>query len=192
MLLLESSTNTGSEVFTEPCGLNKLLWKEEDDEKRRGGGEKWNGVSVSCSWERARVGSAAPFSFFTLIKSRDAQQWKKHDEKQSLHELKAEGEVAGWGVRGGGRVDTNKQTTTDEQLRRALHWQRGRGRKRRNDGRERERTPVTKMESPHFSAVWKYGPHFMIQFPLPPFPSLSNYPFPYQTLLLSFAAAVRL
>lgn len=31
------------------------------------------------------------FFFFTLIKSRDAQQWKKHDEKQSLHELKAEG-----------------------------------------------------------------------------------------------------
>lgn len=37
------------------------------------------------------------FLFFTLIKSRDAQQWKKHDEKQSLHELKAEGEVGGEG-----------------------------------------------------------------------------------------------
>lgn len=46
------------------------------------------------------MGSAAPFSFFTLIKSRDAQQWKKHDEKQSLHELKAEGEAAGGGEAG--------------------------------------------------------------------------------------------
>lgn len=36
MLLLESSTNTGSEVFTEPCGLNKLLWKEEEEEKKEG------------------------------------------------------------------------------------------------------------------------------------------------------------
>lgn len=35
------------------------------------------------------------------------------------------------------------------------------------------------MESRHFSAVWKYGPHFMIQFLLPPFfpPSLTT-PFP--------------
>lgn len=77
----------------------------------------------------------------------------------------------GGGRRGERRAETNKQTTTDEQLHRALHWRRGRGRKRRKRGKEREResTLVTKMESPHFSAVWKYGPHFMIQFLLPPF-----------------------
>lgn len=34
------------------------------------------------------------------------------------------------------------------------------------------------MESPHFSTVWKYGLHFMIQFPFPPFspPSLTTLP----------------
>lgn len=57
------------------------------------------------------MGSAAPFSFFTLIKSRDAQQWKKHDEKQSLHELKAEGEAAGGGEAGEGwGTGRHKQT----------------------------------------------------------------------------------
>lgn len=50
MLSPESSTNTGSEVCTEPRGLNKLLWKEErrrrNEEKKEnegggvGGGEK--------------------------------------------------------------------------------------------------------------------------------------------------------
>lgn len=41
MLLPESSTNTGNEVFTEPRGLNKLLWKvrKERERKREGGGE---------------------------------------------------------------------------------------------------------------------------------------------------------
>lgn len=134
MLLLESSTNTGSEVFTEPCGLNKLLWKEEEDEKRRGGGEKWNGVSASYSWERARVGSAALFSFFYFNQKQRRSAVEKAWRKAKFTWAKGRG---GGGVRGGGRVDTNKQTTTDEQLRRALHWQRGRGRKRRNDGRAR-------------------------------------------------------
>lgn len=54
--------------------------------------------------------------FFTLIKSRDALQWKKHDEKQSLHELKAEMER-----RGAGGLQANKHTTTDEQLHKALY-----------------------------------------------------------------------
>lgn len=48
------------------------------------------------------MGSAA---FLTLIKSRDALQWKKHDEKQSLHELKAER-----GRRGEGETGRDKQT----------------------------------------------------------------------------------
>ena len=34
MLVPESSTNTGSEVFTEPRGLNKLLWKEQRGGKK--------------------------------------------------------------------------------------------------------------------------------------------------------------
>lgn len=59
MLLLESSTNTGSEVFTEPCGLNKLLWKEEEEEKKEGveeGVEEKNEmasllVTVGREWE---------------------------------------------------------------------------------------------------------------------------------------------
>lgn len=70
-------------------------------------------------------------SFFFYFNQKQ-RRWKKHDEKQSLHELKAEGEAG----EGGGRVDTNKQTTTDEQLRRALRRQRGRGSKSRSDGRE--------------------------------------------------------
>lgn len=61
------------------------------------------------------MGSAASL---TLIKSRDAVQWKKHDEKQSSHELNAGGE--GGEMERGGRTETNKQTTTDEQLHRGL------------------------------------------------------------------------
>lgn len=61
------------------------------------------------------MGSAASL---TLIKSRDAVQWKKHDEKQSSHELNAGGVGRGNGE--GGRTETNKQTTTDEQLHRGL------------------------------------------------------------------------
>lgn len=48
MLLPESSTNTGSEVFTEPRGLNKLLGKEErgrsNEEKELNEGVGWDGV----------------------------------------------------------------------------------------------------------------------------------------------------
>lgn len=175
MLLLESSTNTGSEVFTEPCGLNKLLWKEEDDEKRRGGGEKWNGVSVSCSWERARVGSAAPFSFFYFNQKQRRSAVEKAWRKAKFTWAKGRG--GGGGVRGGGRVDTNKQTTTDEQLRRALQWQRGRGRKRRNDGRES--APQLQKWKVHISA--QYGNMVLISWfnsrSLPFPPSLTT-PFP--------------
>lgn len=188
MLLLESSTNTGSEVFTEPCGLNKLLWKEEDDEKRRGGGEKWNGVSVSCSWERARVGSAAPFSFFYFNQKQRRSAVEKAWRKAKFTWAKGRGGGGGWGgggVRGGGRVDTNKQTTTDEQLRRALHWQRGRGRKRRNDGRER--APQLQKWKVHISA--QYGNMVLISWfnsrSLPFPPSLTT-PFSCFLLQLQF------
>lgn len=103
------------------------------------------------------MGSGAAFFFFTLIKNRDVLQWKKYDEKQSSHELKA-----------GGR-GLHKQTTTDKQLQEPSARE-GEGRWGWMNKRE---TLVTKMESTHFSAVWKYGLHFMIQFPLPPpFPSL--------------------
>lgn len=93
---------------------------------------------------------------------------------------KGRGGGGGWGgggVRGGGRVDTNKQTTTDEQLRRALHWQRGRGRKRRNDGRER--APQLQKWKVHISA--QYGNMVLISWfnsrSLPFPPSLTT-PFP--------------
>lgn len=93
---------------------------------------------------------------------------------------KGRGGGGGWGgggVRGGGRVDTNKQTTTDEQLRRALHWQRGRGRKRRNDGRER--APQLQKWKVH---IWaQYGNMVLISWfnsrSLPFPPSLTT-PFP--------------
>lgn len=106
------------------------------------------------------MGSTA---FFTLIKSRDTLQWKKHDKKQSSHELKGrEGEV------GDSKRQTNRQLLTNSCTE---HSADGEGeRERRGVEGERESTLVTKMESPHFSAVWKYGSHFMIQFPLPPFP----------------------
>lgn len=67
------------------------------------------------------VGSAA---FLTLIKSRDALQWKKHDEKQSSHELKAGGGDGGDG--GDGQRQTNRQLLTNSC---ACHRQIGRGRK---------------------------------------------------------------
>lgn len=48
--------------------------------------------------------------FFTLIKSRDTLQWKKHDEKQSSHELKAgRGRQEG----GDGQRQTNRQLLTN-------------------------------------------------------------------------------
>lgn len=102
--------NTGQEVFTEPCGLNKVLWKEKkrewDKERIRG---RWKGLSVSYIWEGARVGSAACsfFFFLTLIKSRELLQWKKHDKKQSSHELN---------VQGGGDMDWKKQLLTSTML----------------------------------------------------------------------------
>lgn len=152
---------------------------------------KWRLCSLQLEErERARLGSAA---FLTLIKSRVTLQWKKHDEKQSLHELQAErGGGRGWCKGGGGgQRQTNRQLLTNSCTE---HFTDREGEKRGNEGGKGERasTLVTKLESPHFSTVWKYGPHFMIQFPLPLFfPSLSNYPFPYHTLLLFFAAAVR-
>lgn len=62
MLVPESSTNTGNEVFTEPRGLNKLLWKEQrggtNKEKRvrRGGGEKNEMASLLVTVGREREG----------------------------------------------------------------------------------------------------------------------------------------
>lgn len=119
------------------------------------------------------MGSAA---FLTLIKSRDALQWKKHDEKQSSHELKA----GVWGV--GGRAETNRQLLTNSCTEHSTDRE---GERAGGGYKKKERTLATKMESPHFSTVWKYGPHFMIQFPLPPFfpPSLTT-PFPTKPLAL--------
>lgn len=54
------------------------------------------------------MGSAASL---TLIKSRDAVQWKKHDEKQSSHELNAGGE-GGEIERGDRQRQTNRQLLT--------------------------------------------------------------------------------
>lgn len=54
------------------------------------------------------MGSTA---FLTLIKSRDALQWKKYDEKKGSHELKAGG---GGGQEGGdGQRQTNRQLLTN-------------------------------------------------------------------------------
>lgn len=45
MFLSESSTNTDNEVFKEPCGLNKLLWKvkRETEGQRR---MKWRHCNI--------------------------------------------------------------------------------------------------------------------------------------------------
>lgn len=64
--------------------------------------------------EREKVGYALFFFFFFYNQKQRRMHGKKHDEKQSLHELKAER------GRRGRQAETNKQTTTDEQLQRAL------------------------------------------------------------------------
>lgn len=57
MLLPESSTNTGNEVFTEPRGLNKLLWKvREDRERTREGGGEAEGVRDEMASLLVRAG----------------------------------------------------------------------------------------------------------------------------------------
>lgn len=149
MFLPESSTNTDNEVFQEPRGLNKLLWRK---------GEEVEMASLTYSWER-ESGSGI-WCFFTLIKNRDALQWKKYDEKLSSHELKA-----------GGGTTTNRQLLMNSTQSALLEKEKEGG-----VGWRRESTLLTKMESTHFSAVWKYGLHFMIQFPLPPLspPSLTS------------------
>lgn len=178
MLLLESSTNTGSEVFTEPCGLNKLLWKEEDDEKRRGGGEKWNGVSVSCSWERARVGSAAPFSFFYFNQKQRRSAVEKAWRKAKFTWAKGRG--GGGGVRGEG-WGTGRHKQTDNYWRTAAPSTSltARAREEEKEWRERESAPQLQKWKVHISA--QYGNMVLISWfnsrSLPFPPSLTT-PFP--------------
>lgn len=47
-----------------------------------------------------QLGESEMCCFFFFYFNQKQRRWKKHDEKQSLHELKAEGEAAGegWGT----------------------------------------------------------------------------------------------
>lgn len=85
---------------------------ESREKEREAEEDEMASLTYSCEGERERESRSGIWCFFTLIKNRDALQWKKYDEKLSSHELKA-----GEGLR---------QTTTNEQLHSALCWRRRR------------------------------------------------------------------
>ena len=87
----ESSTNTGSEVFAEPRGLNKLLWKEQRGgevkyEKKKGGGGgkiKWRLCWLKLGARGASESWIRCFSDFNQKQRRSAVE--KSMTKSKVH-----------------------------------------------------------------------------------------------------------
>lgn len=179
MLLPESSTNSWRGVFPEPRGLNKQLQKAGSKKKKRKkkGRRRELGETNEMASQQLKTKKSAAFSNFNQKQRRPAVEraWWKKNKKTTFtwaKSLERGGRVGWWG-----RAETNKQTTTDEQLQSALQRYKGGEEGEKEEPKNGRTTFQRNME------IWS---SFHDSVPTPSFfPALSKYPFPNVTLLCS-------